>query len=242
MTRTLRSDGRLPLHVRVGDDLVDRIAAGEWSPRTPLPPERSLAEEYGISVGTMRKVLSDLVAAGRLVREQGRGTYVRHADFSTSFLRFLRHGDPSGPLPTGHVLERTVTTAEAPVAEALHLPSGAPIVRLHRERRLGDRVLALEDIALPADRFSPLADLPVEDFADLLYPQYEELCAQTVTTASEVMTISTATADEARALGVDRDAPLVRIERLARDVRGDALEHRISRTPAAGFTYRMEIQ
>lgn len=161
---------------------------------------------------------------------------------TTSFLRFLRHGDPSGPLPTGHVLERTVTTAEAPVAEALHLPSGAPIVRLHRERRLGDRVLALEDIALPADRFSPLADLPVEDFADLLYPQYEELCAQTVTTASEVMTISTATADEARALGVDRDAPLVRIERLARDVRGDALEHRISRTPAAGFTYRMEIQ
>ncbi|MGC0239583.1 GntR family transcriptional regulator [Arthrobacter sp. SD76] len=66
------TDQRLPLHVRVKDDLIRRVRANEWASTIPLPPESALAEEYGISVGTLRRVLAELAADGILERHQGR--------------------------------------------------------------------------------------------------------------------------------------------------------------------------
>lgn len=66
----------MPLFKQVRDTLAARIAGGEWAAGTMLPCEYSLAHEYGISNGTIRKAL-DMLAADRIVtRRQGRGTYV----------------------------------------------------------------------------------------------------------------------------------------------------------------------
>jgi DNA-binding FadR family transcriptional regulator len=44
---------------------------------TRLPPERQLAEEFGVSRNEIRKALARLEQDGRLSREVGRGTFVR---------------------------------------------------------------------------------------------------------------------------------------------------------------------
>ena len=71
-----------PLYLQVRDVLVQRIVVGHWRPGATLPNETQLAQQLGISIGTVRKAL-DLMEMERIVtRRQGRGTFVN--DFTSS--------------------------------------------------------------------------------------------------------------------------------------------------------------
>lgn len=64
----------------VRNDLTGRLRAVIRSGRFPdqgrLPPERALAQEFGVSRSTLRAALDVLEAEGRLWRHVGRGTFV----------------------------------------------------------------------------------------------------------------------------------------------------------------------
>jgi methanogenic corrinoid protein MtbC1/DNA-binding transcriptional regulator YhcF (GntR family) len=62
---------------RVFDVLLDRIRSGELAPGTRLPSHTRLAEAFGVAPLTIRQVLARLEADRLLVRERGRGTFVR---------------------------------------------------------------------------------------------------------------------------------------------------------------------
>ena len=51
-----------------------RIAAGEWPGR--LPGEKTLAQEYGVALGTVRKAMALLRAEGLIRTDKGWGSYV----------------------------------------------------------------------------------------------------------------------------------------------------------------------
>ncbi len=238
----LSGDARLPLHVLVSDDLKRRMAEGEWDPETPLPPERRLADEYGISIGTMRRVLNELAVEGFLVREQGRGTFVRRVDFTSSFTRFFRHGEDPGSLPESRIISTEVRPAATEVAAALELDDHAQVLVIDRHRIFEGTPRLLETIHLPLPRFESLVDLPAAEFEPLLYPMYETRCGETITSASEVLHIDPATEQDAEFLGIDAADPVVRIERIARNLLGSPVEYRTSRGHALGFTYRLDIK
>lgn len=61
---------------QLADHLAARIAAGELRPNTPLPAERQLAEEYGVSVGTARHATRLLRYRGLVKTIRSKGTYV----------------------------------------------------------------------------------------------------------------------------------------------------------------------
>src|SRR3546814_3229476 len=52
-----------------------RLIGSYWKPGDLLPSEMQLAEELGVSQGTVRKALDEMTADNLLVRRQGRGTY-----------------------------------------------------------------------------------------------------------------------------------------------------------------------
>ena len=56
--------------------MMEALTRGEWKPGEAIPAERRLAERYGISIGTVRKAIDELVAENILIRQQGRGTFV----------------------------------------------------------------------------------------------------------------------------------------------------------------------
>ncbi len=66
----------MPLHHQVYLDLSNALDAGEWQAGDRLPTERDLADEYGCSLITVRRALTDLVRERRLERTRGRGTFV----------------------------------------------------------------------------------------------------------------------------------------------------------------------
>ena len=69
---------------RIARNLAERINFGTYAYRSYLPSERALAEEYGVSVHTVRRALSILNNLGFVKTQNGRGTQVLTLDLSAS--------------------------------------------------------------------------------------------------------------------------------------------------------------
>jgi DNA-binding FadR family transcriptional regulator len=61
----------------VTEELRNQIASGGWPAGRQVPPERALAEQFGLARNTLRRVLKLLEDEGLLERHVGRGTFVR---------------------------------------------------------------------------------------------------------------------------------------------------------------------
>jgi GntR family transcriptional regulator len=241
---TWPGDERLPLFERLRDALARRLRAGEWAPGEALPAELALAEEYGVSLGTIRRAIGSLVESGALERRQGSGTFVRTGDFSSTLFRFFRLQGPDGaPIrPEGRLLSRKVKRADATIAAALALRPGDEIISMTRLRLSGGEPLLAEDIALPLEHFRPFLDIPAADLGPLLYPVYARTCGRVIARAEETITFVRCPAVEARLLSLKAGDPVVAIERIARDFDGVACEWRRSLGPANRFHYRVDIR
>lgn len=64
------------LYEQLADHLESLIVAGVLRPNTPLPAERRLAEEHGVSLGTARLATDLLRRRGLVVTIRSKGTYV----------------------------------------------------------------------------------------------------------------------------------------------------------------------
>jgi DNA-binding FadR family transcriptional regulator len=71
----------------VADDIAaalrKRIDAGEWIESGRIPPERELADEFGVARNTVRRAVGLLEANGAVVRQVGRGTFLSAANGNT---------------------------------------------------------------------------------------------------------------------------------------------------------------
>ena len=238
------SDQRLPLYQLLRDDLAAKISAGAWSPDVPLPSEASLAESYGVSLGTMRHAIEELVDEGMLERRQGSGTYLRRPDFKSSMFRFFlfQSSDGGDLLPDSRILSRVQVDPTEEVAQELQMAAGEKAIRMSRLRLYNDEPFAAEDIWLPYDRFRAFYDMPLTEIGPLLYPVYENVCGQLVATVEETLTIAVANGEQARLLRMAPGAPVAMIDRLARAHNGDRLEWRRSVGRGDRFNYKIEIR
>jgi DNA-binding FadR family transcriptional regulator len=64
----------------IAAELRKRIVSGQWNGSGRIPPERDLAEEFGIARNTMRRAIDLLVEDGMVVRQVGRGTFLADVD------------------------------------------------------------------------------------------------------------------------------------------------------------------
>lgn len=237
------SDARLPLYQRLREEIMDRIASGEWSPGAPIPTEAELTRHYGVAVGTVRKAIDTLVNDGLLERSQGRGTFVRRPDFDASLFRFFRQVNADGEprIPASCIVARTLEIPPEAVSRALGLPAEEQTVRLDRLRVLDNESVLLEEIWLPASRFSALLEIDLARFDNLLYPFYETQCGQRIGSARETLTVESADQAIAERLGIRPGEPIVIIERIALGYDRTPLEYRRSTGAAATFRYQIDI-
>lgn len=158
----------LPKYIQISERLIREIAAGHIADGARMPPERDMAADLGIAVGTLRKALGDLEEKGLLERIQGSGNYVRHKPEVESVYAFFRlERVQGGGLPTAEVL--TVDRLAKPAG-----PDFGPDAeghRIRRLRRLDDEVVALEEIWLDGGWRDVITR---NDLSDSLYLYYRE--------------------------------------------------------------------
>lgn len=159
----------LPKYVAISEQLIREIAAGRLADGARLPPERDMAVELGISVGTLRKSLAELEGKGLLERVQGSGNYVRHRPDVDSVYAFFRlEKVRGGGLPTAEVV--SVARRARPV-DAPAFGAGDEAHRIRRLRALDGDVMAVEEIWLDGS----ICDVIVAgDLGDSLYRFYRD--------------------------------------------------------------------
>src|SRR5512133_1057451 len=94
-----------PLYSQVREILILGLAEERWHSGEVLPSEFELADELGVSHGTVRKALHSMTVDGLLVRHQGRGTFVSEYDDARILFHFFKLMPDGGPaaLPTSRV-------------------------------------------------------------------------------------------------------------------------------------------
>ncbi|MBP1851034.1 PLP-dependent aminotransferase family protein [Rhizobium halophytocola] len=68
--------GNGPLYIRLADQMEDAIMDGGLAAGTKLPPQRNLAFDIGVTIGTISRAYALLHERGLVSGEVGRGTYV----------------------------------------------------------------------------------------------------------------------------------------------------------------------
>ena len=200
-------------------ELIDTMTSG-----SPVPPERELARDYGTSRTTVRQALAELVVEGRLLRRQGKGTFVAKPKVAQSLelASYTEGMRAHGLHPQTRILEIGYIAADEDLALLLGIRPGGRALRIHRLRLADGEPMSVDTSHLPARRF-PGRRRQLKRHSSL-YETLGSAYGVRLTEAEE--TIETVLADPHNAdlLAVDAGMPLLLLSRHAVDVTGEPVE------------------
>ncbi|MDW4498900.1 GntR family transcriptional regulator [Sulfitobacter sp. D35] len=179
MRQPTRNPNALPVYVQLAELLIRDVAAGRILDGERLPPEREMAADLDVSVGTLRKALAELEKKGMLERVQGSGNYVRDAGNDGSVYAMFRLELPEGGgLPRADVLE--VDLLPKPV-DLPRFGSAQRGSRVRRLRYLNDTMIAVEEIWLDESA----GRIEAATLSDSLYRYYQKQLGFWITRAED---------------------------------------------------------
>lgn len=224
---------------QVADQLRRRIECGALKADSALPPERVLAESFGVSRMTVRVAIDQLAGEGLLVRRPNRRTLVAGDKISrsASFMSFSEEMRTRGWRPHSVIRQATATVADVSVAAQLNLEAGAKVIYLERLRFADDEPLALERVYLPYARFASLFTLDLVNQS--LYAAMEQELGVRPSLSEESVEAVLLSTEEAEIFGVAAGAPALLTRRITRDDEGNVVEAATSLY--RGDRYRMAL-
>ncbi|UIZ92041.1 GntR family transcriptional regulator [Corynebacterium sp. CNCTC7651] len=208
------TDGPVPKHAQLRE-ILERTIAEELSPGDPLPGERALEEEYGVSRITVRRAIGDLVNAGKLRRVRGKGTFVAPSPVVSrlhlaSFSEEMRHQRVEA---SSRVLLAGIDHAPPEATEFFGTAPDTQHIHLRR-LRLGDgEPYAVDDAWYNATLVPTLLDHDVEQS---IYTLLEREYGFGITEADQTVSAVTAGAQNAQLLEVAPATPLLHVVRHGR--------------------------
>lgn len=219
-----------PLYKEVKIRITRGLAAGDWKPGEAIPSESRLAEQYNVSIGTIRKAIDELVAERILLRQQGRGTFVAtHTEDRTLFYFFHIAGkDGSREFPVTELVSFHKDRA-GPAEEAeLALARGARICRIENLLKLGGRPVIFDEIAIPATLFPDMDEAVFGGRPGTIYGLYQSRYGINVVRISERLSAAMPPVTVREQLGLKASVPALAIRRVAYTYNDTPVEYRVS--------------
>jgi len=213
-----------PLYKQVYDLLTARLVNGEWKPSDSIPSEIALAEELGVSQGTVRKALNQMVAENLLARRQGKGTFVAEHTQESSLFRFFRFREPNGEslIPETDVLSVSRRLATSVELKHFDLTGEQEVVEMVRLRFLQGEPTVVEKIIQPLSVFPDIdkeAEIP-----NSLYTLYQEKYGISIVEVRDELHAAALPSEYAAHLGLADGAPVLMIERASLHIDGRVVE------------------
>lgn len=245
-----RRPGAAPIYAQLAALLEARIVRGELLPGEKVPSENELTAQWKVSRATVGKAFDSLAARGLVVREQGRGTFVRHRPMERrlpELTGFSDHIRGLGLRPGQRLLRyerRTAGQGDAAGADPVlsAYPAGTPLVVLHRLRLVDDQPAGLHRTAVPADVADAVGAtqraMTPPDAS--LYALLEE-GGVVLTAAHESLRAINADSTDAALLATTPGAALIEVTRCSTDASGRLVEVVQARYLGSMYVYRIDL-
>lgn len=234
-----------PVYRVVASHIAERIASGTWPAGTVLPAETALAQEFRVSVGTIRRALGELTAEGSLVRRRKTGTVVTGRS-PTHDLRFYFHffrlhsrsGEMQNSTPRIISVGRRAATAHE--AEVLKIGE-AEVIHIHRVREVDSRPVMHEVVVIPA---ALIPDFPLDKdmIPERLYPMFWHEYGIKISAIREMIEAELATKQDCHILNLTAPAAILVINEIAYDEQARPILMNNHRAVTTNDVYINEIQ
>lgn len=243
----LTDTASVPLYRQAKRALQQLIESGRCPPGKPLPSETAISRALGVSIGTLRRAVDELVHEHVLVRRQGKGTFVAlHGSerFMFQFFHVEPRPDPRfadipqpGEYPQVESLGFERERADEVDAAVLRVKPGEPVIRFENRLSLSGRPVVLDRITVAASMFKGLTEKRLRDRQGTIYSLYQTEFGITVLRAQERTRAAAADRGAARMLGVALGQPVLEVHRTALTFGDRPVEYRVSTINTAWHDY-----
>lgn len=237
----LRADSR-PLYAQASAALKDLLQAGDYAPGARLPSEYALSEQLGISRPTLREALHQLEEEGVIVRRHGVGTFVARAqpvieaglEVLESLERLAERNGLHTEMGEVAIEERLATARES---KGLGIAAAAPVTAITRVILAdGQRIAHLIDVV--PQTYLRRADLDA-GFTGSVLDHFLARGRPTLSHSRTELCAEAADSESARALHIQRGAPLMKLEAQLFATDGQIVDYSISHFIPGRFRFHV---
>jgi len=231
-----------PLYQQVYDEIVKRLSSGYWKAGDSLPSEFGLADELGVSQGTVRKALNQLVSENILRRRQGKGTYVSEHSNESSLYRFFRYREPDGEsvIPETQVISVTKRQAMEREANRLNLGDNKAVSEMVRLRSIRGKPVILEKVIQPLEVFPGIHE--VEEIPNSLYAYYQDQYGISIVEVRDELHAVKLCDDVAGRLNLEVGSAALMTERSSINIDGRVVEWSQAYCSTDNFVYSVTLK
>jgi GntR family transcriptional regulator len=201
-------------YLEIAADLRKRVEAGEFSAGGVLPSEADLTRAYGASRVTVRRALESLREVGLIDSRQGFGWFVavdRVRQNLAQLSTIERQLAERGAVAERQILDFAFVAASAHVRSVLGVDQ---VLRVRRLNRADGAPFARVTVWCPAELGASLSR------ADVAARPFYELLPVEIGGATQTIGAALAESADANVLEVPLGSPVLRCERVTRDVDG----------------------
>ncbi len=216
-----------PLWSQVKAALSHLILKGELAEHAQLPSEAELCLRFGVSRTVVREALSQLVNERLIYKLQGKGAFVAgrrdEQDFIGTTISFSGELADKSKTVTHRTLRQELAPANARMCKVMGLAEDTPMVCLDRLLSVEGHPRFIVRCAMPEHFVPGLDKMPMENRS--LYDTIGRQYGIKLVRAERWIEAQAAGPDEVRLLHVPLGTPLLGIESVGSNDRGEKIEY-----------------
>ncbi|NLI14025.1 GntR family transcriptional regulator [Pelotomaculum propionicicum] len=208
----------IPIYYQLFKILEKNILDGKLKPGEALPPEHEIAEKYGISRMTVRRAISELISAGMVYSQKGKGNFVARPkldDFAFELVNFYEEIQKRGMKPGSKLLGVKIVRADELLAGKLEIDLNATCLHIRMVLSADDEPLVYENKYVVYTKQKPILENELKD------PSLSNLATihgdHFPIISKRVLQASIATEEEALILGTGLNMPVFVVEQTVYD-------------------------
>lgn len=198
----------VPIYYQLYKHFAELIASGELVPGDMLPTETDFAEQLGISRMTVRRVISELAAAGMVYTVKGKGTFVAEPkldEITFSLNQRLETSDQDETIST-KLLECRIIKADNHISVRLGIALGSLCLYCRMVTKTGNLPLIYKTFYAIYAKSAPLIENQLKDMSlTAIASQHSD---QSPSRTKRILMSSGARQDEPEVLQIKAGAPV----------------------------------
>jgi len=224
-----------PAYVQIAEAIKTMLRDGSIPAGAAMPPERVLAQRFGVSRMTMRQANDLLERDGLIERQPGRGTFavqnriIKQEQETRSFSEEIRS---RGGVPSSRLVSFRSIPATKAIADYFGIAPGDLIYEIERVRLADGIPIALESVQIPSAICPHLERFNLVDHS--LYQILEENYGIELARSEEEISAAQPNAQHKRLLQLPRNTAVLHVKRRTFTTDGRSLE-------LAATTYRGDL-